>query len=607
VTGRERVPADLSLLLLELESWHHLSLGPDFRLRGGAADGRILACERGGDVRGCLDAPGQRNLESLAASLAELPQAGGVALDTGGRPLELLLAPGEGDGYLLYYRSLESRLESLERLMLHFRFFQKSPQPIFLTDPEGIFLDANRAFLDLYGYTPDQLQGQTPRLLKSFRQVPSVYHHIWRTIKDPDLGFWTGEVINRKKSGEEVVVLAAITAVRRPDGRLLGFVATHQDITARKLLEQELRAKNRDLERLNELKSEFVAVTSHDLKSPLTAVVNYAEMLRAGGGSLPPAQSEAYLERIIQGAHSMARFINGILDLRQIETGTFVLNPVRVHPEILLRSLAERLAVVASAKEIRLEVTAPAGHLPPVIADPARLEQVFANLVGNAVKFSPAGSVVRTVLEPADGDGVRVTVRDQGPGIPAGELSSIFRPFYQVRETHTHAQRARGHGLGLSIAHQIVEQHGGRSPAAHGAGGGAVFTVEIPRGKPRRGEEAAAAIFDHRQELYASLVEPLRRRGLTCFLATSTRELSRILCYEYPEFIFADLLHSPGDLFPLCRDYRRGAPGAVLTGVAGEEPVPAEAAVFPRILASPVSDLELYEVLDALLEKGGPS
>jgi len=481
--------------------------------------------------------------------------------------------------------------------MFHYRFFQHSPEPIFCTAPDGTIIDANRAFLDLYGLTPAEVRGKTPRVLKSSRQLPSAYAAMWRSITDPAVGLWTGEVTNRRKDGAEIVVQAAITAVRRADGGLLGFVATHQDITGRKALEERLRVKNRELERLSELKSEFVAITSHDLKSPLSAIVNHAEIIRESLPGLSREKLESGLARIVEEALSLARFVDGLLDLRQIETGTFQLEPERVRLERVLSELITRFQGLAQQRHVDLAFVAPQTCTPPVLADPARLEQVFANLVGNAIKFAPAGTRVEVTLEaPADG-AARVYIRDHGTGIPPEELQQIFRPFYQVQERRGLPGGARGHGLGLSIAHQIVAQHGGSIVAANAPDGGALFTVELPRRAPRRSAEVAAVVYDPRQELCETLVEPLRRRGAAAFVATSPQELARTLCFEHPELLLLDAAGCGTAVEEICRTYRARNPDAVLAcvAVAGDAAAPS---VCGRLVTEPVSDLEVFELLD---------
>jgi len=214
---------------------------------------------------------------------------------------------------------------------------------------------------------------------------------------------------------------------------------------------------------------------AHDLRTPLTR-------LRAGAEAAlqrpddPGAAREA-LADCIEETDRIRRLLETLLDISAAENGVLKLDREPVAVAGLLQSVAELYAPVAEEKSIAVRVAAAAGLNVP--ADPTRLRQVLANLVDNALKYTPAGGSVWLEAE-RRGDQVRLAVRDTGPGIPAGEQEKIWERLY--RGDHSRSQR--GLGLGLSVVKAMVEAHGGRVAVANGSSGGAIFTIDLPAAAP---------------------------------------------------------------------------------------------------------------------------
>ena len=210
---------------------------------------------------------------------------------------------------------------------------------------------------------------------------------------------------------------------------------------------------------------------AHDLRTPLTRLRAGAEMALQQADN--PAGSREALADCIEETDRIQRLLETLLDISAAENGVLKLERERVEVDALLQSVAELYALVAEEKSIAIEV-APAAGL-AVQADPTRIRQVVANLVDNAVKYTPAGGSVWLGAE-ARGSRVAITVRDTGPGIPSGEQEKIWQRLY--RGDHSRSQR--GLGLGLSVVKALVEAHGGTVAVANHPGGGAVFTIELP-------------------------------------------------------------------------------------------------------------------------------
>lgn len=244
--------------------------------------------------------------------------------------------------------------------------------------------------------------------------------------------------------------------------------------------EREARALvqvNEELRRLDELKSEFLAMVSHELRTPLTAIIGYSRLLvRQVHGPLTPKQLE-HQEAIFRSAQRLTELINDLLDVSRLEAGRIELEPRPVEVRQIADQVISVVAVAAQAKRIRVTNEVPRG-LPLAQADPTRLQQILVNLVGNAVKFTPAEGAVRITGGPQK-DQLWVAVEDTGVGIPKEELARIWDPFYQVESPLR--RRHGGSGLGLAIVRRLVELHGGVVRAESGGENrGSRFTVTLP-------------------------------------------------------------------------------------------------------------------------------
>ena len=253
----------------------------------------------------------------------------------------------------------------------------------------------------------------------------------------------------------------------RGEGRAAGAVLEFRDIS------DELVAQ-RALEEANRRKDEFLATLSHELRTPMTAVLGWARMLRIG---LPDSEVQNALIAIERSAEIQAQMIDDVLDVSRIVAGKLTFVPTAVAIAPVVRAAMTTVHPAATAKGIELLASIPP-DLPDVLGDEGRLQQVIWNLLANSVKFTPRGGSV-TIRAVEAGSLLRLTVADTGKGIESGYLSRVFEPFSQEDGSFTRAHE--GIGLGLSIVRSLVELHGGRvRVASEGAGKGATFTVELP-------------------------------------------------------------------------------------------------------------------------------
>ena len=222
---------------------------------------------------------------------------------------------------------------------------------------------------------------------------------------------------------------------------------------------------------------DFLANVSHDLRTPLTSIQGFSQAIADGVASDPEAAQRA-AQIIHDETARLHRMVESLLDLARLEAGSVTLQRRPVPIDALLRAVVDSLAVRAQEQAVALRLEMP-GALPPVYGDGDRLAQVFTNLVDNALNHTPAGGTITLRAQPAD-QGVTVIVQDSGTGIPPEDLPRIFERFYQVDKSRQRDPNHRGIGLGLAIAHEIVEAHGGRLSADSAPGQGATFTVWLP-------------------------------------------------------------------------------------------------------------------------------
>jgi signal transduction histidine kinase/CheY-like chemotaxis protein len=288
--------------------------------------------------------------------------------------------------------------------------------------------------------------------------------------------------------GLAALAAVAFLALHRRYGIFIESADMAREVETKEREARALAQVNEELRRLDELKSEFLAMVSHELRTPLTAIVGYSRLLmRQVHGPLSPKQLE-HQEAIFRSAQRLTELINDLLDVSRLEAGRIELQPRPTNVRQIVDQVISVVGVAAQAKQIRVVNEVP-GDLPPASADPTRLQQILVNLVGNGVKFTAPGGLVRT-FGGARGDQVWVSVEDTGVGIPEDELARIWDPFYHVESPLQ--RRHGGSGLGLTIVRRLVELHGGvvRAESA-GPNRGSRFTFTLPVATSVAKKEAA--------------------------------------------------------------------------------------------------------------------
>ncbi len=333
-------------------------------------------------------------------------------------------------------------------------------------------------------------------------------------------------------------------------------------------LAEQLANAQRECERLdreNRKKDDFLAILSHEMRSPLNAVLTWAQVLRSP--SVDPATIRQAIASIERSARLQTRMIEDLLDTARINSGKLSLDLVDADLAQIARSAVEQEIAAANDKRIEIEVEIDPGPI-PVRVDAARLQQAVANLISNAIKFTPEGGNVR-VNACCSGPQAQILVTDTGEGIAADVLPHIFDRFWQRDQSTT--RRSAGLGLGLSIARHILEMHGGTIRASSdGAQCGASFQMRLPLRSTdapetavepsRRGAASLGSyvllVVDDDVDTCLALATILGQAGADVRTANSVAEAIRSFEAHRPHAVLADLAMPDEDGYSLIRRIR---------------------------------------------------
>lgn len=401
-------------------------------------------------------------------------------------------------------------------------------------------------------------------------------------------------------------------------GQVRGAIGIHVDISARVTADLERRrllqaaeSARADAERSNRAKDDFLAVLSHELRSPLQSVLGWVQVLRTA--SVRSDEFQRALATIERNVRQQSQLVNDMLDVSRIVTGklTFHMHPVRVRE--MVEETLDELQPQASGRSLTVAVDL--DDTAVVVADRGRLQQVVANLFTNAVKFTPPGGRI-SLSSRVDDEQVVIEVRDTGDGIDPALLEDVFDRFRQADASST--RQHEGLGLGLAIARHIVEQHEG-TIAAHseGPGTGSRFVVRLPRAAPAAAEPSVPTaqpatrqplagvrvlvVDDHRDTLDL-LQYVLSLAGAAVFTAESVDVAIAAMARQRPDVLVTDLSMPGADGYALLtmvrRDFGPGLPAIALSGFArAEDRRRALAAGFDVHMSKPVDPSSLVRVL----------
>jgi signal transduction histidine kinase len=304
--------------------------------------------------------------------------------------------------------------------------------------------------------------------------VPDAHKHplfsSFPAVRTGQIRFYAGAPL-RVEGGHAIGTLCVIDQVPREleakQRAVLGTLA--RQVVAQLELKRTLERQRR----LDQLKNDFVGMVAHDLRSPITVIAGFAELLSGHGRALSEEERVKYLDLIAGNVQSLSRLVDDVLKVAEVDSSEFQLE---IQPFDLAK-LIEKTVVEVSASDVALRTDVPE-DLPLALGDEGRCRQVLGNLVSNAVKFSPEHAPVTVSVTSRERE-LEVAVRDEGPGIAASEVPRLFERFSRLQNAAS--AKAKGTGLGLYICRQLVEAQGGRIWVDSTLGAGSTFRYTVPR------------------------------------------------------------------------------------------------------------------------------
>jgi PAS domain S-box-containing protein len=393
-------------------------------------------------------------------------------------------------GYLLIgtdnsaRKQVEAEQMKLDQRLRDQQFYTRSLiesniDALMTTDPAGIITDVNKQMEALTGSTRDELIGAPFK--DYFTDPERAEAGIKLVLREKKLTNYELTACNR--DGKTTVVSYNATTFYDRDRKLRGVFAAARDVTERKLLDHAIEEQNVELkraraaaEKANLAKSDFLSSMSHELRSPLNAILGFAQLINSDSPPPTPAQTES-IDQILHAGWYLLELINEILDLAQIESGRLALSR---EPTSLTEVIFECQAMIEPQGQKRgLKMSFPVFDLPCFVdADRTRLKQVLINLLSNAIKYNQANGTVVVDVDRVRGtpERIRVSVKDSGAGLPPDMLMQLFQPFNRLGQERSAEE---GTGIGLVMSKRLVELMGGEIGVESTVGFGSVFWFEL--------------------------------------------------------------------------------------------------------------------------------
>ncbi|MCU7513700.1 MAG: PAS domain S-box protein [Bacteroidota bacterium] len=361
---------------------------------------------------------------------------------------------------------------SREELRKFLRAVNQSSSLIIITDKNGIIEYVNPKFTAVTGYEPDEVKGKTPAILKSGETPAEEYEKLWTTIISAKE--WHGEFHNKKKNGELFWDLSSISPVQNDSGEVTHFICVKEDITQRKASEEELRKAREIAEKSEKLKSEFLAQISHEIRTPVNTMMSFISLIKDEMEGRLTEELKSGFKMIDNGAKRLIRTIDLLLDMSQVQSGNLKINPEEIDlGKEVLENQIFYFHSVARLKGLQLIYTNDEQST-VLRADLYTVNQIFENLIDNAIKFTPRGTVEIKVYRD-NRKRLCVDIKDTGVGISEEYLPNLFTPFSQEKTGYT--RQFDGNGLGLALVEQYAGLNNAEIKVKSRKNEGSVFTV----------------------------------------------------------------------------------------------------------------------------------
>lgn len=376
---------------------------------------------------------------------------------------------------------LQSEKETSERLAGDLKKFQLAVEnvsdQIIITDPDANIIYANDVIKSNTGFTKEEVIGKNPGELWGGQMEKKYYEKMWKTTKE-EKKIFAGEVTNKRKNGETYIAAVSIAPIVDQNGEVQFFVGIERDVTVEKEIDR--------------MKTEFISLASHQLRTPLSAIKWFTEMVLAGdAGKLKPEQKE-YLEQVYKSNERMIELVNSLLNVSRIEQGRIAIDPYPTDLGELVDQVLTELTPKVKEKNLRITVKKDK-DLPMISVDPKLIRQVYANLLSNATKYTSEKGKISVKIS-LKGNEIVSEIKDSGYGIPKEQQERVFTKFF--RGDNILKISSEGTGLGLYIVKSVVESSGGKIWFESQVNKGSTFYFTLPiSGTPeKKGERTLEEI-----------------------------------------------------------------------------------------------------------------
>jgi PAS domain S-box-containing protein len=451
----------------------------------------------------------------------------------------------------LFIRDITERKKFLEYLEKLTRAVENTDEMMMITDVNGIIEYVNPAFEKITGYSLEEIKGKTPRILKSGLQPDSFYTDLWKTILSGKS--WQGILINKKKDGSLYTEEMLISPIKNENNQIISFVAIKKDVTERIKAEEELKQARLKAEESERIKSNFLSMMSHEVRTPLNVILGFLDIIKSSIDPENFPEKDHVFSVIERNSKRLITLINDIIDISRIESNEMKLDFNIYNIKTLVSNAVAEFESEANAKGLKLINNVNIDNV-FIKVDNLRFHQIMSNLLSNAIKFTSKGEVV--VSAEVKSNKVYISVKDTGIGIPKEYFPHLFEFFRQAEEGYN--RNFEGAGLGLAITKKLTTMMNGEIYVDSELNKGSTFTVVFPIVTPDA-EEKIEEEVEEKEKIVIETDEPtilivednkdnsyfveviLNKLGLKYYSVTNSEQAFEILKNKPIDLILMDI------------------------------------------------------------------
>ncbi len=377
---------------------------------------------------------------------------------------------GELQGIVCNADDITERKRAEQELAKRAKIINEITDAVIITDLSGNITSYNTGAEQMYGYKAQEVIGKPVSMFYSAEDIPRLMSQMGELLKGNRISSVESRIIGENK--KEVPVILSLAPISNSEGKIIELIGIAKDITEWKRVEDALRESHEKLKELDKMKTNFLNVAYHELRSPLAPIVGYASLLEQ---SELNEKQKKYARIIEESAYKLEELIESLLEVTRLEAGKAELSLEKMPIPEIVNNLLERFEPQADAKRQTISTVVPEGT--EVEGDKQKITAIFDNLISNAIKYTGEKGRIDLVVEDRK-EGIRVCVADTGIGIPKEQLPRVFERFYTV---DTPLAGKRGLGLGLAIVKGYVKLHGGKVWVTSEFGKGSKFWFTLPK------------------------------------------------------------------------------------------------------------------------------